>query len=50
MVSENPKSPPFQSLASLIKDLLSEAAHAPRLFLDLAKIERYIAESYKTER
>ena len=36
------------SISILIDGLVSEAAQAPRLFSDLAKIEKYIAESYKT--
>lgn len=36
------------SLSTLIDGLVSEASQAPRLFSDLAKLERYIAESYKT--
>ena len=36
------------SISALIDGLINEAAQAPRLFSDLAKIERYIAESYKT--
>jgi hypothetical protein len=36
------------SISILIDGLVREAAQAPRLFSDLAKIEKYIAESYKT--
>src|SRR5580704_2917932 len=36
------------SLSALIDGLVTEASQAPRLFCDLAKLERYIAESYKT--
>ena len=36
------------SISALIDGLVSEAAQAPRLFSDLAKLEMYIAESYKT--
>ena len=40
--------PTTPSISVLIDGLVSEAAQAPRLFSDLAKLERYIAESYKT--
>ena len=40
--------PANSSISSLIDGLVREAAQAPRLFSDLAKIEKYIAESYKT--
>ena len=36
------------SISELIDGLVTEAAQAPRLFSDLAKLERYIAEGYKT--
>ncbi len=35
-------------LNSLITDFIQEANNAPKLFRDLAKVEQYIAESYKT--
>lgn len=35
-------------ISTLIDGLVSEASQAPRLLSDLAKIEKYIAESYKT--
>jgi hypothetical protein len=35
-------------IIDLQKELLSEAASAPKLFRDLGKVEQYIAESYKT--
>lgn len=38
----------FSSLAYLREDFLQEAKSAPKLFKDLAKVEQYIAESYKT--
>ncbi|MGV8108281.1 DUF3883 domain-containing protein [Methanospirillum sp.] len=37
-----------KNLENLIKSLISEANDAPNLFSDLAKVEQYIAESYKT--
>jgi hypothetical protein len=40
--------PNASPISILIDGLVSEASQAPRLFSDLAKIERYIAESYKT--
>lgn len=36
------------SISALIHGLVSEASQAPRLFSDLARLETYIAESYKT--
>ena len=33
---------------ALRNEFLQEATHAPKLFKDLAKVEQYIAESYKT--
>lgn len=36
------------ALEQLRNDFLHEAKSAPRLFKDLAKVEQYIAESYKT--
>lgn len=36
------------SLEHLRNDFLQEATNAPKLFKDLAKVEQYIAESYKT--
>lgn len=38
----------LSSLEQLQNDFLQEAKSAPRLFIDLAKVEQYIAESYKT--
>jgi len=38
----------LQSLEELRQDFIQEARSAPRLFRDLAKIEQYLAESYKT--
>lgn len=35
-------------LKNLRKELLNEAVNAPKLFKDLAKVEQYIAESYKS--
>lgn len=35
-------------ITDLQKELLNEAASAPKLFRDLGKVEQYIAESYKT--
>ena len=40
--------PAISPISTLIDGLVSEASQAPRLFSDLAKIEKYIAESYKT--
>jgi hypothetical protein len=40
--------PATPSISTLIDGLVNEASQAPRLFSDLAKLERYIAESYKT--
>lgn len=40
--------PTIPSISVLIDGLVSEAAQAPRLFSDLAKLERYIAEGYRT--
>jgi hypothetical protein len=37
-----------EMLNSLITDFIQEANNAPKLFKDLAKVEQYIAESYKT--
>ncbi len=37
-----------EMLNSLITDFIQEANSAPKLFRDLAKVEQYIAESYKT--
>ena len=37
-----------EMLNSLINDFIQEANNAPKLFRDLAKVEQYIAESYKT--
>ena len=39
---------PTQSLEQLRTEFLQEAQSAPKLFKDLAKVEQYIAESYKT--
>ena len=36
------------SIKSLREEFLQEAKSAPKLFKDLAKVEQYIAESYKT--
>ena len=36
------------SIKELQKEFISEATNAPMLFKDLAKVEQYIAESYKT--
>lgn len=33
---------------SLRTEFIQEATNAPKLFKDLAKVEHYIAESYKT--
>ncbi|MEO6329754.1 MAG: DUF3883 domain-containing protein [Ginsengibacter sp.] len=38
----------IQSLEQLRDEFLQEAKSAPKLFKDLAKVEQYIAESYKT--
>lgn len=38
----------LSSLEHLRNDFLQEATNAPKLFKDLAKVEQYIAESYKT--
>lgn len=38
----------LSSLEHLRNDFLQEAINAPKLFKDLAKVEQYIAESYKT--
>ena len=38
----------LSALEQLRNDFLKEAQSAPRLFKDLAKVEQYIAESYKT--
>lgn len=38
----------IQSLEQLRNEFLHEAQSAPKLFKDLAKVEQYIAESYKT--
>ena len=37
-----------QSLEQLRTEFIHEAQNAPKLFKDLAKVEQYIAESYKT--
>jgi len=37
-----------QSLEQLRNEFIQEAQSAPKLFKDLAKVEQYIAESYKT--
>jgi len=39
---------PVIALEQLQKSFLQEAKSAPKLFQDLAKVEQYIAESYKT--
>jgi hypothetical protein len=38
----------IQSIDSLRNEFIQEANNAPKLFKDLAKVEQYIAESYKT--
>ena len=38
----------IQTLEQLRNEFLQEAQSAPKLFKDLAKVEQYIAESYKT--
>lgn len=38
----------MNDLSSLIENYVAEAKTAPRLFSDLAKVEEYIGESYKT--
>ena len=38
----------IQSINSLRNEFIQEANSAPKLFKDLAKVEQYIAESYKT--
>lgn len=35
-------------ITSLRSEFIQEAKSAPKLFRDLAKVEQYIAESYKT--
>lgn len=37
-----------QIIDSLRTEFIQEATNAPKLFKDLAKVEHYIAESYKT--
>jgi hypothetical protein len=39
---------PLESIGSLQAEFIQEAQSAPKLFKDLAKVEHYIAESYKT--
>lgn len=38
----------FEIINSLRNEFIQEANNAPKLFKDLAKVEQYIAESYKT--
>lgn len=40
--------PTNDTIITLQKEFLQEATSAPKLFKDLAKVEHYIAESYKT--
>ncbi len=37
-----------ENITALRNEFIKEAGHAPKLFKDLAKVEHYIAESYKT--
>ena len=37
-----------ERIDSLRAEFIQEATSAPKLFKDLAKVEQYIAESYKT--
>jgi hypothetical protein len=39
---------PLETLNALRDEFIQEAKNAPKLFKDLAKVEQYIAESYKT--
>jgi len=38
----------LEIINSLRTEFIQEANNAPKLFKDLAKVEQYIAESYKT--
>jgi len=38
----------LETIDSLRTEFILEATNAPKLFKDLAKVEYYIAESYKT--